>query len=211
MPSESPRMDGAPQPAQTGARFNGYDEDLHGPFMKNHSMSPSDLVELLEKTAYNLYLAALLNPCDEAHTSLFRRMKDPQPGDVVVEWSTLGFKRGDGTRCGVLLRKERGPTHTLEDWKAMGGGDEEIPTQLVWVIRLDFDDGREFRWSNAAFIAIPTEVWNWWPEPATATASPAPRSPAAPAAFRSSAPAPAALAPESGAHTAPPDSPRSAR
>ena len=121
------------------------------------------LVRLLETTAYNLYLAALLNPRDDAHVSLHRRMHDPQPGDVVVERSTLGFKRGDGTRCGVLLRKERVPTHTPDEWKAMGGGDEEIPTQLAWVIRLDFDDGREFRWTNADFIAIPPEVWNWWP------------------------------------------------
>jgi hypothetical protein len=128
------------------------------------AVGSGDLVRLLETTAYNLYLAALLNPRDDAHISLNRRMRDPQPGDVVVERSTLGFKRGDGTRCGVLLRKTSEPIYTPEQWKEMGGADgEKIPEQVVWYIRLDFDDGREFRWSNADFIAIPRDVWNWWP------------------------------------------------
>lgn len=118
---------------------------------------------ILELTAYNLFLSALMNPSDKAHQSLFDRMRNPQPGDLVVERSTIGFAHGNGTRCGVLLRKVQEPMHTAEAWKEAGGADgEKIPEWTAWYIRLVFDDGREFRWTNADFIAIPQEVWNWW-------------------------------------------------
>lgn len=63
---------------------------------------------------------------------------------------------------GTLLSITREPTSTRAEWIEAGGEEEgEIPTHQIYTIRLDYDDGREFRWSNASFIKVKTDRINY--------------------------------------------------
>lgn len=111
---------------------------------------------LVEITAYNLHGACLVgNPAPKV-AAMYERMKSPQVGDLVLEISTIWDPERVGTRLGRLLRHVREPVYTPEEWGANGGGDDPIPTESIWYIELA--DGREYRWHNASFIAVFTEI-----------------------------------------------------
>jgi hypothetical protein len=124
-------------------------------------LSGDGLMRLAEVTAYNLYLATLVGSPAPRVRDLGERMRSPRPGDLVLETSTV-YREGDhyesliGCRLGRLLRRPRENVYTDAEWVEQGGKpDEPIPTEQVWYIELA--DGREYKWVNADFIAIPEE------------------------------------------------------
>lgn len=111
------------------------------------------LLRLLCVNAYEVYCSTL-HSCDAPCTrDLGAFCKNVQPGNLVMECSTIWMPERDEHRLGRLLRTERRPMHTPEEWAAMGAeSDEPIPTDLYWVIqRLD---GSEYHWHNATFIRV---------------------------------------------------------
>lgn len=116
-----------------------------------------DLMRLLEVTAYNHYLACLVgNPAPRV-AAMYQHLTSPQVGDMVLETSTIYDESRVGMRFGRLVRVASEPMYTPEEWADGGSGpDEPIPHERVWYIELA--DGREFRWVNASFIAVPTEI-----------------------------------------------------
>ncbi len=119
------------------------------------------MIRLVETLAYNLYMVVLGSQAPWAK-QLYERMLRPEPGDLVLELSTIHFddaphlvaKYGDkrGKRLGVLLRVTREPICAPDAWDEP----DAIPEETVTYLRLP--DGREFRWVNASFIAVPTEI-----------------------------------------------------
>ncbi len=88
-------------------------------------------------------------------------MKDPQPGDLVWEFSTqlrsLYDPEHAATAVGWFARRDEKPRWTREAWDEMQAGEpyENCPVDHVWVIRPWFDPTREFTWENAEFFRLP--------------------------------------------------------
>jgi hypothetical protein len=113
---------------------------------------------LVQSLAYNLYLSTLVgNPAPRTR-EIGDRMRAPQVGDLVLEISTIYYADRVAERIGRLVRTEREPMYTAKEWYEdnEADADEPIPDERVWYIALP--DGREYRWTNAAFIAVPTNI-----------------------------------------------------
>lgn len=122
------------------------------------------LMRLMEISAYNLYLATLVGDPAPRVKKIGDRMCAPVPGDLVLETSTI-YREGEryesliGCRLGRLVRTAREDVCTAEQWYDHEGGEasgEPIPTERVWYIEIA--DGREYRWRNASFIAVPDGI-----------------------------------------------------
>lgn len=113
---------------------------------------------LVETLAYNLYLSTLVGDPAPRIKQLGDRISRPVVGDMVLEVSTIHDETRVGTRLGRLVREALEPMYTPEGWYAEGnaGPDEPIPRERVQYIELS--DGREYRWHNARFITVPTEI-----------------------------------------------------
>jgi hypothetical protein len=116
------------------------------------------LVRLLKGAAYETWRASLCAG-PQSIRDLFNELKDPKPGDLVMETTTHRMKNRDPLEgIGRLVSITHEPMYTLEAWKEGGGVDgEPIPMETIYTIALIFDDGREFRWRNASFIKVKTE------------------------------------------------------
>lgn len=113
---------------------------------------------LLKNTAYNLYRASLCAGPPSIQR-LSEELRAPKVGDLVME-TTTHLRCSDPLQgIGTLLKITQEPMYTPEAWKESGAGeDETIPEETIYTIRLDFDDDREFRWSNASFIKVKTDL-----------------------------------------------------
>ena len=120
------------------------------------------LIRLLELAAYKIWDGVLVgSPCAKA-VETFNDMQNPQPGDLVIETSTLWWaKMRMGEKMeprgisgiGYLRSIEWEPFWTAEQWVEQGGGDDPIPTEKTIYIQLF--DGTEQRWTNADVLKIP--------------------------------------------------------
>lgn len=124
-------------------------------------IKPADnvnLARLLKGCAYELWSASLCAGPQSIH-NLFEELRNPKPGDLVMETTTHMMKSRDPLEgIGTLVAVGGAPYYaTREEARAAGYEDDEpIPTRKVWDITLDFDDGRLFRWENAMFIKVKT-------------------------------------------------------
>lgn len=117
-----------------------------------------ETVKLLKGCAYELWRASLCAG-PQSTRDLFNELKDPKPGDLVMETTTHHMPNRDPLEgIGRLVSITREPMYTPEAWKEAGAEEgEPIPTERVVTIALIFDDGRLFRWRNADFIKVKTE------------------------------------------------------
>lgn len=118
-----------------------------------------ELARLIAMAGYAAWCATLIGNAPPSTKALYDRMRAPQPGDLVVETSTLHRTPWDPGAVGRLLRTAMEPRWTRERWIADGGdADEPIRTEQIWYVApfVPTQDGRdEVRWWNASFIAIP--------------------------------------------------------
>ncbi len=110
---------------------------------------------MLRETAYNLWSACLCSGPPMLN-KLFDELKNPKPGDLVMEVTTHRMKSMNPIEgIGTLVKITREPIFTRERAIENGYGEnEEIPEEEVWTIKLVFGDGRELRWKNASFIKV---------------------------------------------------------
>lgn len=145
--------DGSPcESASSGCAEQGAKE-------QSVTMTKPKMVTLLKGCAYNLWLYSLCSG-PQILRDLFNELKDPKPGDLVMETSTHLMQERDPLEgIGTLVAVGDAPYFaTREEARAAGYEDDEpIPTRKVWDITLDFDDGRLFRWENASFIKVKTD------------------------------------------------------
>ena len=119
-----------------------------------------EAVKLLKGCAYELWRASLCAG-PQSIRDLFNELKNPKPGDLVMEVTTHLMKSRDPLEgIGRLVAVGDAPYYaTRDEARAAGIEDNEpIPTRQVWDITLDFDDGRPFRWENAMFIKVKTDL-----------------------------------------------------
>ncbi len=87
----------------------------------------------------------------------FARMKNPQPGDFVVEQSG-GLRQLDcAAAVGWLDRVEQEPAFAEDEWDIETDG----PMPLERVVYIKTIDGRDYRWVNCSFVQVPTYD-GWW-------------------------------------------------
>jgi hypothetical protein len=113
------------------------------------------LLRLLAVNAHQAYLLSLGGNPSGRQRDTCEAMRNPKPGDVVLEISTFYRRSIEERNCvGVLDRI------AMEEVDFPGDTREEIlaqfdgvwPTERVWYLR--GYDGNEHRWTNAAFIAV---------------------------------------------------------
>lgn len=125
--------------------------------MENNSANYR-LIKALKGCAYEMWRHCLCSGPDIAR-KLFDELKNPKPGDLVMEITTHQMESRDAAEgIGTLLATGDAPIFaSREEARAFGYEDDErIPTRQVWDITLDFADGRKFRWENASFIKVKT-------------------------------------------------------
>ena len=122
-----------------------------------------DLERIARSLACSAYTAYYLG-LKMGGSPYFQRVSKPRIGDWVVETSSRyqALKTNTClTTVGELLRIEYCPMYSEEVWAeqfAEGEEPEPIPTEDIYVIRLL--DGREYRWSNAEFVTVPSTSWH---------------------------------------------------
>ena len=118
------------------------------------------LCESLFKVAHNLQRAVLGSHTSPFHNELYKRMYNPQVGDLVFEITSGGRDINPIWRLGTLIRRGGEKLCTLEEWlketKDTEDEDKPIPEQIVYYIRTF--DGYEIQWYNAMFVAIDFEM-----------------------------------------------------
>lgn len=118
-----------------------------------------EAVQVVESTACQVWFG-LQGSGTGYLTQLRERMAHPQPGDWVVETTTVvaGFSRDEHGKLvprgmsgvGRLLRVERRRMRGIDAWEE--GRDGPIPTEPVTVI--ECLDGTVVEWTNAHFVAL---------------------------------------------------------
>ena len=119
------------------------------------------LLDLLITNAYCVWSSQLIGADIPSVHQRFEMIKNPRPGDLVMEVSTIGFREHDRIRIGYLVKvvREKCPVPdgmTDAEYRGEFEPDEELPTETVHYIRLLVDgaDGAECRWTNARFIRV---------------------------------------------------------
>lgn len=100
-----------------------------------------NLAKILRVFGFNAYEAAI-SPAGKAY-DLYQRMKLPVPGDLVFEPGTL-FHADDEDHINAM-------GYLIESGEIKGKAWVERFTRILTL------DGREERWTNASFLALPSE------------------------------------------------------
>jgi hypothetical protein len=119
------------------------------------------IIRLLELTAYKIWDAILTgNQCEKVR-GIYMDMQNPQPGDLVIETSTLSCGKMRNAQekqviprgihgIGYLIKITYEPCMTEEEWDSPG---EPVPTEKVIYMKLF--NGQEMRWVNAEVLKVP--------------------------------------------------------
>jgi len=102
----------------------------------------NQVLRLLESSVYRMWQATINNP---PLRKLKRELENPEPGDWVLECSTLGHVGYDELRLGTLVRVEQAPD---PETKRM---------ETVYVIRTM--SGQEIPWRRARVVKVLSSLW----------------------------------------------------
>ena len=126
-----------------------------GDAVQDADFDPRLMAKIIRGFADKAYGAVLVGNPAPVTKALYERMKDAQIGDLVVEISTLHASQVAVDAVGILESAVYEPA--FDDWDEDKEG-EPCPKETAWYLRTL--DGREFRWTNARFIAVPWETWS---------------------------------------------------
>ena len=117
------------------------------------------LLELIAINAYTAYRNTLIGNPPPAIKRYSERIRNPEPGDLVLEITNPGARAVD--RIGRLksVGMENPPPEEVSkaDYDVAEWGRPYPPyEERIW--RIETLDGREFRWWNANFIVIPESL-----------------------------------------------------
>lgn len=128
-----------------------------------HSADRYDLYRLIAIGAYAAYYNSLSGTQSPAQKKYWDRANNLQPGDLVVERSTIWRWARDGvgdkleyySAIGVYLRQAMEPYPKVDPDDP---DEENPPLERVWYIQPLDQSVPECRWTNADFIYIPTSL-----------------------------------------------------
>lgn len=103
------------------------------------------MLDMLEKTAYDLWRATLICSSTPTGEQLFERMSHPQIGDMVLETTTIHRIKKNRRGFGKLVAIER----------------SEVFYGVKYTVQTP--DGNLCDWTNAHFIAIPCGTFDFYP------------------------------------------------
>jgi hypothetical protein len=115
--------------------------------------------------ARHLQTASLVGNPAPVVQRIYERIKNPQPGDLVVESSTGVRTRDLDTRTkafGILIEHRNEWWETDAEWEAQKRAegwddDEDRRVDHAWYIQYGNDPGDVCRWVNCDFLAIPID------------------------------------------------------
>lgn len=116
------------------------------------------LLRILIASAYAAWCSQLISGPPKT-LERFRWFKNFEPGQLVMEVTSLHQEAQNEYRIGHLLSVGMEPFHSDEEWeqvKAEWKG-QPRPTEKVYRIRT-LVHGTEFRWRNADFIRVPENL-----------------------------------------------------
>ena len=118
------------------------------------------IVRLLELSVIKIWSSVLTgNQCENVRKT-YEDMGNPQPGDLVIEMSTVYRRtmqdKSPRSICGIgyLESVTFEPYCSIEKWRE-DGNEDDVPKERVF--NLTLLDGRKFRWVNAMFLKVPIE------------------------------------------------------
>lgn len=123
--------------------------------------------EALIAMARHLKTACLVGNQAPVVRSIYERIFNPQPGDLVVEMSVMSGRKKDATTrmqgLGVLLEHRKEWWETDEEWERYKAehdepDDLERMVEHAWYIQYGSDPTAVCRWVNCSFIVLPIDV-----------------------------------------------------
>lgn len=111
--------------------------------------APVDLATVLRCAAYSAYSLTLNGGAPPGAVQWFKAV---EPGQMVLETSTMFQRSRDRHGIGWLVKKTREPYPG--DY-----GDDKPPLEDCWYI--ECLDGVIYRWTNADFVRVPETVSPW--------------------------------------------------
>jgi hypothetical protein len=130
----------------------------------------TNVLEMLAIVGLEFWNSHLIGNAPPSHTRRWERMRNPRPGDLVIEISTSGlWRHGSKYRSpsgpvkmeiviGVLKKITNEPFPLDEPWDEDAEGRSEPLEECVYINALH--DSSEHRWTNANFVTIlPVEGW----------------------------------------------------
>lgn len=123
----------------------------------------TELLSLLIASAYATWCSNLIGGPQVSHER-FEFLKNPKPGDLVMETSSMFMRSNDVHRIGWLVTDQQEPYGTDEWWEENKAdyGDQSRPMERVYTIKR-LIGGETFRWTNASMIRVVTKVSGEFP------------------------------------------------
>ena len=109
-------------------------------------MAPNSPANAIRAATHAAYMMSIAHPGSH-YQEMGERMRNPVPGDLVVEISTVYFRTDASDAVGELLREVREPYPDQEPG-------EDATERVVYIKAFD---GAEIRWVNCQFVAVPPE------------------------------------------------------
>lgn len=124
--------------------------------LENMDEQLEELARIICRVTDNAYGASLVGNAAAATRALYDDLNDIRPGRMVVEITSLGM-RSYLDNLGTLLRVTDEPVVFSDPnfiWDEKEEGRPHPTEKCTYIKTLD---GREFRWTNARFIAVPDQ------------------------------------------------------
>lgn len=114
-------------------------------------MTQDEILSVLEANAYAVSGLAF-GPTDK-NRRWYEYIYNPQPGDLVLEVSTIGADRAKGKRFGRLVKIER---------EFVPSQDPDDEGYYDTFYHLELPDGSEFKWWNCRFVRVVESIKKVW-------------------------------------------------
>jgi hypothetical protein len=94
---------------------------------------------------------------------MWERMRDPRPGDLVLETSRYYLDYANAEAFGVLVAHRMEWWDTDEEWARLRryrerDKNDKRPTDTAWYVQYGPSRHHIYRWVNATFITVPTDA-----------------------------------------------------
>lgn len=145
------------QPREDIANGTNRDDDLLS--LDDTAVAHRDALIGMARLLYNATMVG--NPAPIT-ADVYKRVSEPQPGDLVVEAGVL-YTRDQDKRLkglGVLLEKRTEWWHTDKEWADLLAEeayepDDDRPTDEAWYVQYGTKAEDVCRWTDCKFIALP--------------------------------------------------------